>query len=52
MAENKAGLLTKMTLFLEKYLMPIAGKIAEQKHLGAMRDGMRQCLYLLLDLRF
>ena len=33
MAENKAGLLTKMTLFLEKYLMPIAGKIADEKTL-------------------
>ncbi len=29
MAEKKEGILTKMTLFLEKYLMPIAGKIAE-----------------------
>ena len=48
MAENKAGLLTKMTLFLEKYLMPIAGKIAEQKHLGAMRDGMLMAMPLLI----
>lgn len=48
MAENKAGLLTKMTLFLEKYLMPIAGKVAEQKHLGAMRDGMLMAMPLLI----
>lgn len=48
MAEKKEGILTKMTLFLEKYLMPIAGKIAEQKHLGAMRDGMLMAMPLLI----
>lgn len=48
MSENKAGLLTKITLFLEKYLMPIAGKIADQKHLGAMRDGMLMAMPLLI----
>ena len=48
MAEQKAGFLTKMTLFLEKYLMPIAGKVAEQKHLGAMRDGMLMAMPLLI----
>lgn len=48
MAQNNNGVLTKMTLFLEKHLMPIAGKIAEQKHLGAMRDGMLMAMPLLI----
>lgn len=28
------------TAFLEKYFMPVAGRIAEQKHLRAIRDGI------------
>lgn len=26
--------------FLEKYVMPVAGKVAEQRHLQAIRDGI------------
>ena len=26
--------------FLEKYVMPVAGKVAEQRHLQAIRDGL------------
>ncbi|MDA2327476.1 PTS cellobiose transporter subunit IIC [Bacillus cereus] len=29
-----------MIRFLEKYVMPIAGKVAEQRHLQAIRDGI------------
>ncbi|CAM4062461.1 PTS cellobiose transporter subunit IIC [Bacillus manliponensis] len=29
-----------MIAFLEKYFMPVAGKIAEQRHLQAVRDGI------------
>lgn len=31
--------LTKISDWLEKYFLPIAGKIAAQRHLAAMRDG-------------
>ena len=30
----------KITAFLEKHLMPIAGKMANQKHIQAIRDGI------------
>ncbi len=29
-----------MIRFLEKYVMPVAGKVAEQRHLQAIRDGI------------
>lgn len=29
-----------MIQFLEKYVMPVAGKVAEQRHLQAIRDGI------------
>ena len=29
-----------MIRFLEKYVMPVAGKVAEQRHLLAIRDGL------------
>lgn len=48
MSENRAGIMTKVTLFLEKYLMPIAGKIGGQKHLNAIKDGMLMAMPLLI----
>ena len=33
------GFLDKIAVWLEKYLLPIAGAISRQRHLAAMRDG-------------
>ncbi len=35
-----ASIMNKLTSFLEKHLMPIAGKIGNQKHVQAIRDGI------------
>lgn len=35
-----SGVMDKITAVLEKYLMPVAGKIANQKHVQAIRDGI------------
>jgi len=48
MFKNKKKNLIKITLFLEKYLMPMAGKVSEQKHLGAIREGMMVAMPLLI----
>lgn len=48
MSDRNNGMLTKLTVFLEKHLMPIAGKIADQKHLSSMRDGMLMAMPLLI----
>ena len=37
-----------MNAFLEKYIMPIAGKIAGQRHLQAVRDGIILAMPLLI----
>lgn len=48
MFKNKKNNLMKITLFLEKYFIPMAGKISEQKHLGAIREGMMAAMPLLI----
>lgn len=35
-----ASVMDKLTGFLEKHLMPIAGKVGNQKHIQAIRDGI------------
>lgn len=40
--------LDKMTLFLEKNLLPVAGKVAGQKHLSSIRDGILMAMPMLI----
>ena len=35
-----ANIMDKFTQFLEEKLMPVAGKVANQRHLAAIKDGM------------
>jgi len=35
-----ANIMNKFTQFLEEKLMPVAGKVANQRHLAAIKDGM------------
>src|ERR1700719_3765706 len=34
--------------FMEKYFMPVAGKLAGQKHLGALRDGIALAMPMII----
>ena len=34
------NIMDKFTQFLEEKLMPVAGKVANQRHLAAIKDGM------------
>ena len=48
-----ASIMDKFTQFLEEKLMPVAVKVAKQRHLAAVKDGMVITLPLLLqDLYF
>ncbi|GLO65150.1 PTS cellobiose transporter subunit IIC [Oceanobacillus kimchii] len=40
--------MTKFQTFMEKYFMPVAGKLAEQRHLKAIRDGIIAVMPLLI----
>lgn len=42
------GLMEAFINFLDRYFMPVAGKIAEQRHLKALRDGIIATMPLLL----
>jgi PTS system cellobiose-specific IIC component len=39
---------SKVNVFLEKYVMPFAGKLAAQRHLGALRDGLILAMPLII----
>lgn len=38
----------KLISFLERYVMPFAGRIAAQRHLGALRDGMMMTMPFII----
>ena len=38
----------KFIAFMEKYMVPIAGKIGSQRHLAAIRDGFIAVMPLIL----
>lgn len=40
METSKVGFMTKFQEVLEKYVVPVATKISQQKHLAAVRDGL------------
>ncbi|NRD76311.1 PTS cellobiose transporter subunit IIC [Bacillus sp. BRMEA1] len=40
--------MNKLFQFMEKYFMPVAGKLAGQKHLGALRDGIALAMPMII----
>lgn len=40
--------MNRFNAFMERYFMPVAGKMAEQRHLKAIRDGIVATMPLLI----
>ena len=40
MEKQNSGFMNKFQAALEKYVVPVAMKISQQKHLAAIRDGL------------
>ena len=40
MSEQKLGFMDKLSAFMEEHIVPIGMKISNQRHLGAIRDGL------------
>jgi PTS system cellobiose-specific IIC component len=40
--------MNKLFQFMEKYFMPVAGRLAAQKHLGALRDGIALAMPMII----
>lgn len=40
METNQSGFMARFQLLLEKYVVPVATKISQQRHLAAIRDGL------------